>query len=47
MNELEITYLSIYLDKLGWITENFEVDENFLLTGFCVKVCKKVYIRCT
>ncbi len=38
MNELEIVYFSIYLDKMGWMTQGFQVDENLLLTAFSVKV---------
>lgn len=39
MNELEIVYLSLYLDKMGWTTEGYQLDENLLITGISVKVC--------
>ena len=38
MNELEIVYFSIFLDNLGWDTENFDLEENLLMTGISVKV---------
>jgi hypothetical protein len=38
MNELEIVYLSLYLDKIGWVTEGYQIDENLLITGLSVKV---------
>ena len=38
MNELEIVYFSIYLDKMGWTTEGYQLDENLLITGISVKV---------
>ncbi len=45
MNELEIVYFSLYLDKMGWITEGFQLDDNLLLTGFSVKV-GNILLRC-
>ncbi len=38
MNELEIVYLSLYLDKMGWITEGYSLEDNLLITGLSVKV---------
>ena len=38
MNELEIVYFSLYLDKMGWTTEGYQLDENLLITGISVKV---------
>jgi len=38
MNELEIVYFSIFLDNLGWETNEFVLDENLLMTGISVKV---------
>ena len=38
MNELEIVYLSLYLDKMGWSTIGYPLDENLLLTGISVKM---------
>jgi hypothetical protein len=38
MNELEIVYLSIYLDKMGWQTEGYNLEDNLLITGLSVKV---------
>jgi hypothetical protein len=38
MNELEIVYLSLYLDKMGWMTEGYTVEDNLLITGISVKV---------
>ena len=38
MNELEIVYLSLYLDYLGWVSEGFQLDENMLMLGVAVKV---------
>jgi hypothetical protein len=38
MNEFEIAYYSLYLDKLGWITEGFCLEDNLLITGLSVKV---------
>ena len=38
MNEFEIVYFSIYLDKMGWTTEGYQLDDNLLITGLSVKV---------
>lgn len=38
MNEQEIVYLSLYLDKIGWATEDYTMEENLLITGISVKV---------
>jgi len=38
MNELEIVYFSIFLDNLGWVTSDFNLEENLLMTGISVKV---------
>jgi hypothetical protein len=38
MNELEIVYFSLYLDKMGWQTEAFSLEDNLLITGLSVKV---------
>jgi hypothetical protein len=38
MSELEIVYFSLYLDKIGWITEGYQIDENLMITGLSVKV---------
>jgi hypothetical protein len=38
LNELEIVYLSIYLDKLGWESPGFSLEDNLLLTALAVKV---------
>ena len=44
MNELEIVYFSIFLDNLGWETEEFDLEENLLMTAISVKV--KNFIFC-
>jgi hypothetical protein len=38
MNELEIVYFSLYLDKMGWQTEGYSLEDNLLITGLSVKV---------
>lgn len=38
MNELEVVYLSLFLDKMGWQTEGYQIDENLLITGISVKM---------
>lgn len=38
MNELEIVYLSLYLDKMGWTTPGYSIDDNIMITGIAVKV---------
>ena len=38
MNEFEIIYYSLYLDKLGWITQGYDLEDNLLITGLSVKV---------
>jgi hypothetical protein len=38
MNEIEIIYLSLYFDKMGWTTENYIMEDNLLVIGLCVKV---------
>ncbi len=38
MNEIEIVYFSLYLDKIGWITDGYQIDENLMITGLSVKV---------
>jgi hypothetical protein len=43
MNELEIVYFSIFLDNLGWETDEFDLEENLLMTGICVKVKKNFF----
>jgi len=42
MNEIEIVYFSLYLDKIGWITEGYQIDENLMITGLSVKVIFKI-----
>lgn len=42
LNELELVYFSIYLDKLGWESQGFTLEENLLLTALAVKVYKEV-----
>ena len=37
MNDLEIVYLSLYLDVFGWSNENYDIFENFIITGLSVK----------
>jgi hypothetical protein len=38
LNELELVYFSIYLDKLGWESQGFMLEDNLLLTALAVKV---------
>lgn len=38
MNELEIIYFSIYLDKFGWECAGLEFEDNLLLTAFAAKM---------
>ena len=38
MNGLEIVYFSIYLDKMGWESPGFTLEDNLLMTAFAVKV---------
>ena len=38
LNELELVYFSIYLDKLGWESPGFTLEDNLLLTALAVKV---------
>ncbi len=38
MSELEVIYLSLFLDKMGWQTEGYQLDENLLITGVSVKM---------
>lgn len=38
MNELEIVYLSLYLDKMGWVSNGYLVEDNLLITAISVKV---------
>ena len=37
MNELEIVYFSLYLDKFGWKNENFDLFEYFIIAALKVK----------
>ena len=37
MNELEIVYFSLYLDKFGWKNENFELMDYFIIAALKVK----------
>ncbi len=38
MNELEITYFAIYLDRFSWFTEGFAFEENLLIVALVAKV---------
>jgi len=38
LNELELVYFSIYLDKLGWESNGFSLEDNLLLTALAVKM---------
>jgi len=38
MNELEVVYFKILLDKFGWETKGISFEENMLLICFEVKV---------
>jgi len=38
MNELEITYYSIYLDRFSWENIGFLFEENLLIIGLVAKV---------
>jgi hypothetical protein len=38
MNELEVVYYSLFLDKLEWATDGHDTDENLLMTGLSVKM---------
>jgi hypothetical protein len=38
MNELELVYFFIYLERLGWEGQGFTLEDNLLLTSFAVKV---------
>ena len=40
MNEIELVYFSIYLDKMGWEPSNYSFEDNLLLTALTVKVKK-------
>ena len=37
LNEIEILYFSLYLDKFGWKNENFEFLEYLIISAFKVK----------
>jgi len=45
MNEIEIVYFSLYLDKIGWITDGYQIDENLMITGLSVKVIKTLIAK--
>lgn len=38
MNEIELVYFYIYLERLGWESSGFSLEDNLLLTSFAVKV---------
>lgn len=38
MNELEITYFSIYLDRFSWYSDGFTFEENLLIIALVAKV---------
>jgi hypothetical protein len=38
MNETEIVYFALYLDKLGWTTEGLSLKNSLLITAFFSKV---------
>jgi hypothetical protein len=46
LNEMELVYFSIYLDKLGWESQGFNLEDNLLLTALAVKVHKLLIDRC-
>ncbi|MCQ2820081.1 MAG: hypothetical protein MJ252_22680, partial [archaeon] len=37
LNNMELVYLSLFLDTYGWKNDNMNIYENFLVTGLCVK----------
>ena len=38
LNELELVYLAIYLDRFSWQTEGFSVEDTIFTTALVVKV---------
>ena len=38
INEIELVYLSIFFERLGWKISNFTVEEHLVLMGYAVKV---------
>lgn len=38
MNELEVVYFKIFLDKFGWETDGISFEDNILILCFEVKV---------
>jgi len=49
MNEIEITYLSIYLDRFTWVRKGFSFEENLLIIALVAKVMYpyfNFYYRC-
>ena len=39
MNEIEIVFFSLYLDKVGWLTDGYTLEDNLLIIGLFAKVC--------
>ena len=38
MNEIEIVFFSLYLDKVGWITDGYNLEDNLLIIALFTKV---------
>ena len=38
MNEMEIMFFNIYIEKVNWNTEIIDVSDNLILLGLYVKV---------
>lgn len=38
MNELEITYFGIYLDRFSWLSQGFSFEEHLLIIALVAKV---------
>ena len=38
LNELEVVYFKIFIDKFGWETEGLSLEDNLLIMSFEVKV---------
>lgn len=36
-SDLEIVYFSLFLDNFGWTNEYYDVKDNLIITGLCVK----------
>lgn len=34
---LEIVYYSLFLDNFGWTNDYYDIKDNLIITGLCVK----------